>query len=104
MTPGVDKKTLDGVDLTFFVDLSNKLKKGQFNFTASRKVLIPKANGGTRPLSVGPPRDKIVQKAIALALETIFEPQFSESSFGFRPKRSVHMALKELYLKGGNYT
>lgn len=104
MTPGVGKKTLDGVDWAFFVDLSNKLKKGQFNFTASRKVLIPKANGGTRPLSVGPPRDKIVQKAIALALETIFEPQFSESSFGFRPKRSVHMALKELYLKGGNYT
>lgn len=66
--------------------------------------MIPKANGGKRPLSVGPPRDKIVQKALALVLETIYEPKFLNNSFGFRPKRSVHMALKELYLKGGNYT
>lgn len=66
-------------------------------------MVIPKAGGGKRPLSVGPPRDKIVQKAIALVLETIYEPRFLNNSYGFRPKRGVHMALKELYLKGGSY-
>jgi retron-type reverse transcriptase len=55
-------------------------------------------------LSVGPPRDKIVQKAMALTLETIFEPKFLNNSYGFRPKRGVHAALKELYLKGGSYS
>lgn len=104
MTPGVDKKTLDGIDWDFFANLGENLKQGKFNFATSRKVNIPKANGGTRPLSVGPPRDKIVQKALALVLETIFEPNFLDNSFGFRPKRGVHMALKELFLKGGNHS
>lgn len=103
MTPGVDKKTLDGVSWEFFVTLGLRIRKGQFNFSPSRRTTIPKAGGGKRPLSVGPPRDKITQKAIALVLETIYEPIFSDRSFGFRPKRSVHMGLKELYLKGGNY-
>lgn len=104
MTPGVDKKTLDGVSWDFFVSLGDKVRKGQFEFAPSRSVSIPKANGGKRLLSVGPPRDKIVQKAIALVLENIYEPIFSNSSFGFRPKRSTHLALKELYMKGGNYS
>lgn len=103
MTPGVDKKTLDGVDWDFFTMLGSQIRKGQFDFSPSRRVSIPKAGGGKRPLSVGPPRDKIVQKALALVLETIYEPLFLNNSFGFRPKRSVHMALKELYLKGGSY-
>lgn len=95
---------IDGIDWNFFTNLGEKLKQGKFNFATSRKVNIPKANGGIRPLSVGPPRDKIVQKALALALETIFEPKFLDSSLGFRGKRGVHMALKELYLKGGNHS
>lgn len=103
MTPGVDKKTLDGISREFFVELGESLKRGRFNFSTSRRVDIPKANGGTRPLSIGPLGDKIVQKAMALVLETIFEPKFLNNSYGFRPQRGVHMALKELYLKGGNY-
>jgi retron-type reverse transcriptase len=69
-----------------------------------RRVEIPKASGGKRPLSVGPPRDKIVQKALALTLETIYEPIFLNNSFGFRPKNGEHSALKELHLNGRNYS
>lgn len=106
MTPaGVDKKTLDGIDWDFFTNLGEKLKQGKFNFATSRKVNIPKApNEWGGRLECRPPRDKIIQKALALVLETIFEPNFLDSSFGFRAKRGVHMGLKELYLKGGNYS
>jgi len=66
--------------------------------------MIPKP-GKTelRPLSVGSPRDKIVQKALQLILEGIFDPTFLDCSHGFRPGFSVYTALKRLYLVGSHY-
>jgi len=104
MTKGISKITLDGINWEYFKKISSKLIKGQFEFSPARRVEIPKKSGGFRPLSIGSPREKIVQKAIALILEAIFEPLFSRHSHGFRPNKSVHTALKEIYLKGGNYT
>ena len=65
----------------------------------SRRINIPKAYGGTRPLSFGTPRDKIIQEAMIMILEAIYEPNFSDNSHGFRPLRSCHSALKAFYTK-----
>lgn len=96
MTPGVSPETLDGISKETFAELSEKLKDESFQFSPSRRTLIPKASGGTRPLTIAPPRDKIVQEAIRLVLEAIYEPIFLDSSHGFRPKRGCHTALKKV--------
>lgn len=94
MTEGIDSDTLDGTSNALLEDLSNKLLSGEFQFKPARRVHIPKANGNTRPLAIASPKDKIVQEAMRLVTEAIFEPTFSNLSHGFRPKRSCHSALK----------
>jgi len=80
------------------------IKENRFVFGSSRRVEIPKPNSSkTRPLTIASPRDKIVQKAVQLILEAMWEKIFLNSSHGFRPNRSVHTALKEIYLKGHSY-
>lgn len=96
MTPGTDESTLDGVSNRFLESLAISLRNGEFQFRPARRVHIPKSNGSTRPLAIASPRDKIVQEAMRLVLETIFEPSFSDSSHGFRPGRSCHTALKKI--------
>lgn len=112
MSKGTTSETLDGIRLEFFKKLSYELKKGNFKFTPTsrRRILIPKGPGksGERPLSIAAKqwetsREKIVQKAVAVILEAIFEPLFLDTSHGFRPNRGTHTALKQLYIKGGNF-
>jgi len=95
MTPGVNNSTLDGLDIAWLQKVSTELKQGKFFFSAGRKKYIPKP-GSTekRPLGIASPREKIVQKAILLVLESIFEPSFLWNSHGFRPNRGNHTALK----------
>jgi len=67
--------------------------------------MIPKPNNrGERPLGVGSPREKIVQKGLQIILEAIYEPMFLDNSHGFRPNRSTHSALKPLHLRAHHYT
>jgi retron-type reverse transcriptase len=94
MTPGVSPETLDGMSLEVLENIVEKLKDESFQFKPARRVQIPKASGGTRPLTIASPRDKIVQEAIRMILEAIFEPTFSDYSHGFRPQRGCHTALK----------
>lgn len=96
MTPGVNPETLDGMSTEVLQEIVKKLENESFQFSPARRVHIPKASGGTRPLTIAPPRDKIVQEAIRMILEAIFEPTFSEASHGFRPGRSCHTALKAI--------
>jgi len=106
MSRGTTPQTLDGIKLEFFQNLSNKLKNGTFRFTPTRRIMIPKGNGktGDRPLSIAAPREKIVQMAVSMILENIFEPEFLNTNHGFRPNRGTHTALKSLYISGGQYT
>lgn len=96
MTPGATPETLDGISLEKLKKLSDSLRSEKFTFSPSRRVEIPKASGGTRPLSIASPMDKIVQEAMRLVLEAIYEPLFADCSHGFRPNRSCHTALKKV--------
>lgn len=96
MTPGISSETLDGISKENLEALATELRTEKFQFSPSRRVLIPKPSGGMRPLTIASPMDKIVQEAIRLILESIYEPLFIENSHGFRPKRGCHSALKKV--------
>lgn len=81
------------------------MKDGSFQFKTGRRIQIPKAGSrSTRPLTIAPPRDKIVQEVMRMILEVIFEPTFSSSSHGFRPNRSCHTALRQVKTQFGAAT
>lgn len=95
-TKGTDDVTLDSYSKDTIQSVSNSLKDHSFKFKPIRRLEIPKPNGGTRPLGIPGPRDKVIQKAMTIALEEIYENRFMDSSHGFRPKRGVHTALKQV--------
>ena len=79
-------------------ELASELREGRYRPLPARRVLYPKP-GGTdeqRPLSIPPVRDRIVQAAVKIVLEPVFEADFLPCSFGFRPRRSAHDALQVL--------
>lgn len=106
-TPGVDgidkRKMEERLDLELEV-LHQELLAGVYNPLPARRVYIPKANGKLRPLGIPCLRDRIVQRAMLMAMEPIWESDFHPVSYGFRPARSVHHAIRtiKMQLQDGN--
>lgn len=104
--PGVDKMTVDEM-LPYLKENKKELlasiRGGWYNPKPVRRVEIPKPDGGKRNLGVPTVIDRMIQQAIAQVLEAIFEPIFSENSYGFRPGRNAHQAIMkaEEYYKQG---
>lgn len=97
MTEGATKETLDGINQKYLERVQTELKAGRFKFNPARRIQIPKpGKNETRPLTIASPREKIVQKAILLILERLYEGIFLESSHGFRPAKGTHTAMKQL--------
>jgi RNA-directed DNA polymerase len=99
--PGVDGQT--GVDYALGLwehlqSLENRAKSGTYRAPPVRRVHIPKGTGSeTRPLGVPTFEDKVLQRAVVMALEPIYEQDFLDCSYGFRPGRSAHQALQALW-------
>ena len=80
----------------YLAELSAALREGRYLPQAVKRVDIPKGDGRTRPLGIPTVKDRIVQQAVRLVIEPIFEQGFSDVSFGFRPGRGCHDALREV--------
>ena len=96
MTKGIDNDTADGFGIDYVHDLINDLRNGTYRAKPVRRVYIPKKNGKMRPLGVPSFRDKLLQDAVRMYLEAIYEPLFDDWSHGFRPKRSCHTAFLQI--------
>jgi group II intron reverse transcriptase/maturase len=99
---GIDRQTIADVEqygvAKLLDELERDLKDGSYRTLPARRVFIPKPGRPTeqRPLSIPAVRDRIVQAATKTVIEPIFEADFAECSFGFRPRRSAHDALQVL--------
>jgi len=99
--PGVDGQTAQDYSLSLLDNLTtllNRAKSGAYRAPPVRRVRIPKGRGSeTRPLGIPTLEDKVLQRAVILALEPIYEQDFLDCSYGFRPGRSPHQALETLW-------
>ncbi|MDF5759404.1 group II intron reverse transcriptase/maturase [Spongiactinospora sp. TRM90649] len=100
--PGIDKTTLDQIEeygvARLLDELAAELREGRYRPLPARRVLIPKpgVREEYRPLSIPAVRDRIVQAAVKIVFEPVFEADMLDCSFGFRPRRSAHDALQVL--------
>ena len=93
-TVGTDPEdTIQGMSMKRIDTILEQLKDGTYQWKPSRRIYVPKSDGSKRPLSIPNWSDKLVQEVMRMILEAYYEPQFRESSHGFRPHRGCHTAL-----------
>lgn len=103
---GIDRQSIEGFAAQaerYLNELAKELEEGRYHASAVRRVEIPKEGGKTRPLGIPTVKDRIVQTAVKLVIEPIFEKEFLPTSYGFRPGRGCKDALREVdrYLREG---
>lgn len=97
-SPGVDGLSFEAIESVIGVDryledLSRELQAKTYRANPVRRVMIPKADDSLRPLGIPTIRDRVAQMAVKLVIEPIFEADFCEHSYGFRPRKSAHQAI-----------
>ena len=100
-SPGVDGLSFEAIEggigiETFLRQLAQDLKDKTYRAQPVRRVMIPKADGSLRPLGIPTIRDRVVQMAVKLIIEPIFEADFCPNSYGFRPRKSAHDAVDDI--------
>ena len=95
-TKAIDDDTADGFSAHYIKELIHDLENGIYRANPVRREYIPKKNGKMRPLGIPSFRDKLLQEAVRMILEAIYEPVFDDHSHGFRPNRSCHTALRQI--------
>lgn len=98
---GIDNETIDGIKSRgvgqFLEQIQHELKTATYRAECVRRVFIPKHNGKMRPLGIPTVRDRVVQAAVKLVIEPIFEACFQPFSYGYRPGKSAKDATLEIY-------
>jgi RNA-directed DNA polymerase len=97
---GVDGQTFDKIEAygveQWLGEIGEELKRNEYKPSAVRRVMIPKPGGGERPLGIPTVRDRVVQTAAKLILEPIFEADFDDAAYGYRPGRSAQQAVEKV--------